>query len=96
MKRNHEYVKDSSLETAGEFGADLVPLRGLVEGLHYCEVQTQPIVGNAFSLVLISDSVEFVHSVSLYLSLYLSLTCAPVHNRWNAYLHVKHCSQPRC
>ena len=46
-------MKDSSLDTVGESGAHPVPLHELVEGLHYCEVQTQRIAGNAFSLVLI-------------------------------------------
>ena len=36
-KYNHEYVKDSSLDTVSESGADFVPLCELVEGLHYCE-----------------------------------------------------------
>ena len=33
-KCNHEYVKDSSLDTVGDSGADPVPLRELVKGLH--------------------------------------------------------------
>ena len=33
-------MKDISLYTVGESGADPVPLRGLVEGLHYSEMQT--------------------------------------------------------
>ena len=33
-------MKDSSLDTVGESGADPVPLRELVEGLHYSEMQT--------------------------------------------------------
>ena len=40
-KCNHEYVKDISLDTMGESGADPVPQRELVAGLHCCEVQTQ-------------------------------------------------------
>ena len=52
-KCNQEYVKDSSLDTVDESGANPVPLRELVEGLHYCEVQTQRIAGNACLLALI-------------------------------------------
>ena len=47
-KCNHEYVKNSSLETVGESSADPVPLRELVENLHFYEVQTQRICWKHF------------------------------------------------
>ena len=53
-KCNHGHLKDRSLDTGGESGADPVPLRELVEGLHYCEVQTQQISGKRFLFGLIS------------------------------------------
>ena len=59
-KYNHEYVKDSSLDTLDESGPDPVPLCELVEGLHNCEVQTQRIAGNTFSFVLISGGLDLV------------------------------------
>ena len=40
LKCNHEYVKDSSLDTVGDSCADPVPLCELVEGLHYSQMQT--------------------------------------------------------
>ena len=44
-------MKDSSLDTVGESGADPVLQRELVEGLHYSKVQTLRISENAFRLV---------------------------------------------
>ena len=45
------HVKDSNLDTEGVSCADPVPLRELVEGLHYCEMQTQQTSVNGFCLV---------------------------------------------
>ena len=50
-------MKDSSLDTVVESGADFVPLRKLVEGLHYSEIQTSELQETLFSWCLISGLV---------------------------------------
>ena len=56
-KCNHEYVNDSSLDTVGKSGADFVPLRELVAGLHYSKIQTSELREKLFGWSLISGSV---------------------------------------
>ena len=48
-------MKDSSLDTVGDSRADPVPLRELVEGLHYSEMQTSKFQEQLSSWSLFSD-----------------------------------------
>ena len=53
-------MKESSLDTVGDFGADPVPLRELVEGLHYSELKTSELREYLSSWFLISDFVGLI------------------------------------
>ena len=64
-KCNHEYVKDSSLDTVGESSADPVPLRNFVEGLHYSKMQTSELQEQISSWSLISGVVRSIFDLGV-------------------------------
>ena len=54
-------MKDSSLDTVGDSGADPVPLRELVKGLHHSEMQTSELREQLSSWSLISGFIGWGH-----------------------------------